>query len=495
MPPDKRSLPPAVEENARLVRSALKRELAKQKHRRGEIAEEIGRSESCLYKFTGGQSSMQLERLLHTLHAMGLDAGRFLAGALGAGVSSAALLEGLEDLGQVNARMRQLETVAKKLESSPPEPAPAPAGDVVKLLAKVMACGGREQRRRIGKAERYRSAAFASAYLEYLDAQRYDDPKQAASSAAAVATHLIPRLGGAQEERLALMAEALGVFGSAHRGLGNIATAARAVRVALEVARRHKLRLTMARLLQRGAYVLGDDGQSAQSLKLLDEALLIYLDLDEQLNFGMVVVDRGIMHHYLGEYRDAVRCLKRGLAIVQKEPECLTRTLLGAYQTLALSYDKLGQLDRAEEACARAAEAFDGRSDFNWAKLVWLQGHFALRRRSFVAADELLRRARTVLDRTPTPDAAVLCLDLTKALLGQERRAEAAELAKKMASYLSAFSASRVVTGAIMEFVRLALKGELSVRDVDDLQRQLRAFPKGPTRGLGKHRQPDPKEG
>lgn len=268
------------EESARRIRRALRAELDGCWGQREAINRTIGHGPEYLSKVCRGVYPIKLDQLLSVLEYIGVDAGRFFADALSAGVANDALLGELERFGEIHRQLRAIEKATVQLELSEPlGPVPPPI-DVEAMVARVVACKFREQRRRLSTAQKYRHPAFVAAYLEHLDALRYEDPKVAREITRVVALKLIPRLPGPRRERIALQLKAIGIFGSIHRQKASFATAARAIGFALTFARRHGLPATVADLLQRGAYVLSDHGRYQGMLELLDEALVIYLDLD-----------------------------------------------------------------------------------------------------------------------------------------------------------------------------------------------------------------------
>ncbi|MCP3915423.1 MAG: hypothetical protein GY711_07700, partial [bacterium] len=214
--------------------------------------------------------------------------------ALGTRVANDALLEDLERFGEIDSRLAAIEKATVEIELTEPPCRALPAIDVEAMLAGVLACNGKEQRRRLGDTKRYRHPAFVAAYLEHLDDLRYDDPQQARLNVCVVAVKLIPKLPGPQRERIALQLKAIGVYAAVHRQKGEYATAARALRRALAAARAHGLKRTVGDLLQGAAYVLSAHGRYSDSMVLLDEALVIFYDLRSQAGRGRVQVDRGV---------------------------------------------------------------------------------------------------------------------------------------------------------------------------------------------------------
>lgn len=465
------------EESSTAIRAALRREL--KHHPPGSIDTAIKRSEGYLNKFCRGDSTVSIDLLLLTLERMGVSPGRFFANALAAPRTRDAALEDLARHGRLASGLERIERVARRLareaqDESPSTPAPANSTEPTALLEQVLGCGIQEQRRRLRTARRYRTAAFARGYLEHLDARRYDRPREAARTAQIVALKLVPELPAPPAERLALELEALGVYASAQRMLGQFATAARALHIALRLARQANHGRLVAKLLQRAAYVLSDHARFDEAMEILDEAMVIYFDLEARLELGMVLVDRGFISNYKGEYEAAIKYLRRGLAIVTKEPECRPRTIVAGHQVLALAFRNAGDLEQADTSLVQAVDQFRDQGDINWAKLVWLHGDIAFARGTFSQAEYRFRQAKAVFDGTQSPDSALVSLDLARALLAQNKLVQANELAVQFAEYLRLFGRSKVISAAVTAFVRTALEGQVSMGRIEQLQRKIR---------------------
>ncbi len=472
--PDKSALSGLSEKSASRIRATLKADIRMSSQTVQAVAERISRKSSTFYKSLDGTISLSLGHLLVALDVIGVEPGDFFARALGTDNTSAALLAALEPLGTVHSRMKRLEKTLRSLETAPINPEPPRNTDAEPLVAKLIACVGKEQRRRISTAERYRDPAVAHRYLEHLDALRYDQPKQAILNAEAVAVRLVPHLRGSREERLALAVKALTIYGSAHRQVGGFATAARAMRVALRTSQRNQLSGLMADILQRGAYVLSDHGRFVEAMKLLDEALVINIDLGYDLGVGMTLVDRGFILNSVGSYSASVTVLAKALPDLQGDSHHVRRNRLAAYEVLSANYRSLGQLDRADKALALALEEFQDSGQLNLAKIRWQQGAVALEREAPAEAEERFREALAVFHRTDGPERALVTLDLAKTLLSQGRVNEAMPLAVGIVDYLKSFRGNRVASAAISGFAQLAIRGKISLREIEEVEQVLR---------------------
>ncbi len=463
----------ASEESYRRILEALRVEKKKHWGKIREIEDDLGLANGYLAKVCAGKATIPTDRLLRVLERMGVGAGRFFANALDVRLDNDSLLEEIERGGEVDRQLARIEEVVREVElSGPPGPAPR-AVDAEAMVADLVTCNGREQRRRLGSTRKYRHPAFAAAYLEHLDTLRYDRPRLARLNAETVALKLVPRLPGLQPERIALLLKAIGVVASCHRRKGKWSIAARALRLALGIARRHRLLQILADLLQRGACVLSDNGRIFEAMSLLDEALVVYVDTDSQESIGMVMVERATAFLYLGRYDEALTALERSLTLLQCDSPRLNRNRMVAYQVLGLVHQELGDLDRAEVALARAVEESRQVGRLNQASLLWDHGALELKRSFFGIAEVSLRRAVELFDELKDPTSALVALDLTDALLSQGKDLEAVATAMTMARFLGVFRGNPVAEAAISDLTQRAIQGNLNSDAIDKARRDL----------------------
>ncbi len=443
------------------LRECLRQELRKQWGGIAEIENRVACSSGYLNKLSSGTHEFKLDLFLKTLEALDVDPRVFFSRALGIQPVAEDYLRELEDESDVDRALARIECAAEQLETAePPDPDPAAtaaAGDVAELVK----CPIREQHRRLRNTRKYRTHAFARAYLEHLDSLRYDNALRAARLAEKVAVCLIPALPGPRGGRLALLCVAFGIFASARRQKGRYADAARALRLALELSRRQRLSAENAALLQRAAYLLKDFGQFERALSYLREALEIYVDLDSRPGIAKTQVDRGMMLCYLGDYQTAVAVLDQALR--RLDGLDLTRHLFAAYQYLAYAHEQLGELDAAERRLETATGVAGLERGFYWGKLRWQQGSLALKRGAYRRAEELLRSASEVVAAEENPyQEALVAVDLVESLLAQERLEEACALASSSARLLDRLASNRLAKIAVLQLVRAGLDGKLT---------------------------------
>ncbi len=442
-----------------------------------EIEEGLGLSSGYLNKLCQGKHDFKLTSFLKTITAIGLEPASFFSRALEIRPEPEDYLEQLEDGGGPDRAWARIARATLELAGAePPAADPAATADPSKVAA-IAACPQKEQRRRLRSTRKYRNHVFVRAYLEHLDALRYDHAAEAAALAAEVAVHLIPQLPGPQRERLSLQCLALGVFGSARRLKGELGIAARAFKMALEAARRANLRLDYANLLLRASYVLKDFSHFRRALALLNEALVAFVRLGSMRDVGRALVDHGMMNCYAGHYEDAVLDLRQALRHLEGTENELGRYHLAAYQFLAYAFEHMDDLDAAEQCLAAGVRSFGPEHAVDQAKLGWLRGSLAFRRGDLGLAEEQLRAARQVLAAKQHPgQEALVTLDLVSVMLSRDLPREAAQVATDMARLLFAFKSHRFAEAAIVELISASLAGNLSQDLVAEARAQVEAW-------------------
>ncbi|MEM1202717.1 MAG: hypothetical protein AAGN66_05765 [Acidobacteriota bacterium] len=467
----------------RRLQAALRTELQKNFGRIREVETGLSRSEGYLSKFCRGDISIPLEVLLKSLELLKTDPGQFFGRALDAPRSSLEYLDSLRSAvdDRPLANMQEAAVLlAGHLEdgdhseiypSGILDPDPTPVQDLVNDVAR---CGRIEQRRRLRHAHRYRTLEFATAYLDHLDALRYDEPREAAKLVEVVGAELVPAiLEGQDPERLALALRAIGIYGSAQRLLGNLSLAAAAVGFALEVSRTRGLDAVTGDLLRRAAYVLCDHGQHREAIEVLREALVVFYDLDLEVEVAKVQVDRGVVFNLLQDSLAASRALRKALRRMPQGSPALRRYRVAAYQNLALAHENARDLEASERWLGKAVEAFHDEGGINQAKMVWEYGRLARLKGDHDLAEERLRQAQRQMLDCGGLDSALVTLDLVRLLLEQGKTQEAVEMASGMASLLQSFAKSPVLEAATLAFVRAALAGQLTLDLADGFEQEM----------------------
>ncbi len=221
----------------------------------------------------------------------------------------------------MDPQLRRIEQTLHRLETDDPPAAPLQARDYHPRLEEYWRAETCYQRRYLGTTVMFRQPAFVADYLERLDALRYERPKDAAKVAAGVVTILLPLVGASRDEILAFACKGIGIYASGHRQSLDFNTAAHALLVGVRLAGRHGLELERAELLQRGAYVLSDQGEFNRALLLLKEAQVIYFDKKRNTEIGKLLTCRAMTLKSTAQKRDRLRRRKGSLAAIKNQLE------------------------------------------------------------------------------------------------------------------------------------------------------------------------------
>lgn len=462
---------------------AMKAELARNVGRIREIESGLSRSEGYLSRFCRGELSIPLEVLLKTLDLLGTNPGQFFSKALGAPPDPGVFLDGLVDE-RVDEEADALRRVALALRlrvgdnerCSPffPGLIDDPKAEKTQgLIEDMVRCTGIEQRRRLRSADRYRQPAFVVAYLKHLDTMRYDHPREAFKLLQVVGCELIPEVDARPIERLVLCLYAIAIFGSTCRIEGDLSTAAACQRFALEEAMSTQANFLIGDLLRRAACVLYSAGQYQQGLDLLGDALVLYDELDLEVEVGKVQVLRGTMYNSLDDALSAARVLRKALRRLGDDTPEISPFRGAAYQQLAIAYENAGDAEAAEKHLRHALVVIEGCSTLQAAEMIWFHGWLAYKRGDFLAAERRLREARAQLQPLAGLSFALVSLDLARVLLICGRGPEAMTIAQEMAALVRGSKKAAAIEQSLLGFVRMAIEGRLTAAILERFERDL----------------------
>ncbi len=440
-----------------------------------DLAVAIGKDRSYMTKLPKTEG-YRFTRLLAVIGAYREEPGRFFARAFDISPDPDAYLEDLLRPGEEEPILGRIERVTRRIEHEPPpEGEPSTSRATVEDLNR--SCRS-DQRKRLQNVKKFQTVAFLRRYLVYLDDLRYESPADSAFLAESLARGVVERVIGSKTERLELQCRALGAYGSAHRVRGNFPTAAKAIVLGLEVARRNDLEITVADLLQRGAYVLHDQAQSERALRLLENAHMIYYDLGMTAELGRVQADRASMFSQLGEHSRSKRAFHRALELL---PEYEERNRLSAMHGVALAHYNLGEFDSAQKWLNEVLPTSHRHGGAIVAKLIWLRGLILGKKEQHGAATQSLHEALQMLSAREVPlDVALLGLDLTASLLKEGKRSQALTVVRNMTVLTVRFRGNKLAEGALVELTEAGLHGKISQELIDRTAEKLKkGAPKG----------------
>ncbi len=454
---------------------AFQRELKRHHGRIGATEAALGFSRGHFSRLFRDSHRIPIDLILRTLEKLGVDHREFFARAYDISLIPEVMLSLYARPGRVEPELHRIEKAVHHLETEdPPDLGSLQARDFRPRLDTFWRDEAGYQRRYLRTTRMFRQPAFVTAYLERLDALRYERPKDAAKVAAGVVTILLPRVPADREQLIGFACKAIGIYASGHRQSLGFETAAAAILVGLRLAGRHGLELARAELLQRGAFVLADHGEFNRALALLKEAHTEYSDQNYLTGLGKALVDRGVVHSNKRDYAKSVQLFQRALEYLPARDLSLQRWWLSAYNGLAIAYRELGRLDLAEERILNAIESYGDAEDGISARLHWQLGAILYRRDQEEHGEELLERARTVfLECENSVQSALVSLDLASMLLEQAKLDELSHLVKSMAPLLNQFRHNPIAEAALAEFFRAGLAGRISQALLDRVREEI----------------------
>ncbi len=375
-----------------------------------------------------------------------------LLGAAGLAVSRAGLLEdGAEllrraldlaaDAGNDPAGRRTLRHLDAVERLRPPFLSPAPSSTECEAASKA---AGRLRR----ALELPDLPATTRAELEDLDELRYRHPERALCRLLPVADRLPPELA----------VRWLAVTGSTYRLRAgqrkeieaDLRRAHAFLQSALWAARRARDVAGEADALQRLGYVLSDRGGHRQALELAERAGGIYDRIGDKAGRGRALVDQGVFLYHLGAFQDSAAATLEALGPL---PHRAQRSRFAAFQLLGSCYNQLGNLTAAGDYVDRAGKLLDAIEPRTAATLLWLRAAITARRGG-AGAVGLYRQALEILRGVHYADAALITVELVRALILQGRLDEALQTALTVRELVIPLQRNRHVSAALAELIR-----------------------------------------
>jgi len=238
--------------------------------------------------------------------------------------------------------------------------------------------------------------------------------------------------------------------------------------------------LEEARILDLKASLLCDQGRFEQAAELLDIVIDIYDDLHEPHRKGRAMISQGLFLGYAGGSEEAIRQLRRGLALVEWERE--PRLVLMARHNLAWFLNDSGRSEEALQQLERFLHTY-GEFPDAWTelRLAWLSGRIAARLDYLADAERTLIEVRQgFLAEGHGYDASLVTLDLAQLYLRQGRAAEVRELAAGMIAVFLAQDVHRQAAAALAVFQRAAELDEATPLLLEEIGTYLRRARRNP---------------
>ncbi|MEL7061679.1 MAG: hypothetical protein AAGN46_16755 [Acidobacteriota bacterium] len=477
------------------MRQALRRELQNHRGHIHEIERQLSRSEGYLSKVCRGDISIPLEMLFKSLEHLGTEPANFFGRAFGTpndpvdALSDFAtkspdrsLVRLLRSLDQLTAKVGALE-IDEPIDDPlwlAPDHEPFPALDdattatVSEQLAAFWDCPLAEQKRRLRATKRLRTTAFARGLIRELEARRQQAPRDVLKLTVSIGIDFLPLLEEpTPRQRLQLMLDTILAHGASRRSLGQHRSAAFALAKGLSATRELRLLFAEAEFLKRAGVVLLSAAEYEAALRIQERALVAFQELGQSRSVGKTLIDRAIAQHSLNRDDEMRRSIKAALDLLPVDDPTTSSFRSTAFQLLARSFHQRGEMHRAISCMEQVIGQQSERRGVNFAVYLTQLGDLYADVDRLDDAEAALGQARDQLLEFGSVQAALTSLSLIRVLLAKGRLADAVEIAREMTLFMAHFETDRATQAALVELIRISLRGELTLQAVEALQHQL----------------------
>jgi tetratricopeptide (TPR) repeat protein len=268
----------------------------------------------------------------------------------------------------------------------------------------------------------------------------------------------------------AAQARALAWLGNARRVLFDFRGAEEAFAAAEDHLERSWLDpLDEALVLELKALLRRAQRRFDEALPMLDEAILLYREVNEPHLEGRTRIAKGLVLQYAGEIDAAAACLRLGLSLV--EPTEDPRLVLVAHCNLILCLADSGRYAEARswiDSVRPLWDEFGTRPD--QLRLRWIEGRVANGLDRLAEAETAFFEVRTAfLASGAAYDAALVSLDLAAVYAREGRPAETRRLAAEMLPIFRSREIHREAIAALLFFQRAAEMEQVTLAVVEQV--------------------------
>lgn len=340
------------------------------------------------------------------------------------------------------------------------------------LCAELLAHPLERRRVLVRNHPRFHTWGVYELLVERSRERSFQEPREA-ESLAGLALELADQLdavyyGGHRIEDL--RARAWAHAGNARRVSGDLAAAGEAFEHAFaHLARGTGEPLERAILLDLRASLLRAERRFEEAMKLLEEALAIFLAAGDQHRAGRALVSLDNVLHHAGRPEEGIPLLYRALELIDPVQE--PRLLLCAWHNLIDDLAEAGRFMEAQKLLRRAEPVYRQMAEpWSETRRLWVEGKIARGLGQEERAEALLRAARDGFLAQDLPyDLALVSLELAALCAAQGRAAEVRRIAAEMLPLFSSRQIHREALAALAlwrdavaaEDTALALTAEL----------------------------------
>ncbi|HEX7184524.1 MAG TPA: hypothetical protein VF756_22045 [Thermoanaerobaculia bacterium] len=353
----------------------------------------------------------------------------------------------------------------------------ARADEAVAILREKGVAGFPEARRHL------RGVSACQALMEHCQALRYDDPRQMVA-VAELAVHLAENLGadrhGARQVA-DLRCHALAELGNAYRVADRLDEASRTLDEAdAAFLQGSGDELLQARLFDVRASVHADRRRFEEACKALDTVYAIHWKLRDRHSAGRALISKGIYTGYDNRPEDAIRFLRLGLRLIdrEKDPDLV---FMGMHAQVHFLVDS----GRAQEARALLwrrplpSDAVGGR--LTLLKMRWLEAKVDAALGTSERAEQSFLEVKEGFAEAGLPYKAALAgLELVTFWMKQGRTAQAQSLVIGLVEMFQALEIHREALAALL-LLHIALaegvRAQAILKDVTEFLKQAEGDP------------------
>ncbi len=370
------------------------------------------------------------------------------------------------DLAEARAQLEELRSLRKGYRQAEHE------------LEEILATSPEHRKEKIERAtRRFRSPYLAALLVERSKAHIFDDAQEALALAelAVLVAGNIPRDKDPAEEADMALARALAYQGNALRVVRRLPEAEKTLDQALGNARENcpADQPLLAEILSLQASLLQDQGRAQESLPLLEQAISIRKVGGDRHQVGRMLLQRARAFDFLERPDQALVAVLEAQGLVDAKREPVLEVILADYQVNLLLRQR--RFEEAETLLAAKSEMFAKFPQPRiQSRLLWLQGLLHREKGTFAQAEGTLREVRQgYLARNAGYDAALVSIDLAKALAMQGKTEELKALARDMYAVFQSHEVHAEAARALATFQEAAYQEKVTLDLLEKLSTYL----------------------
>lgn len=333
-----------------------------------------------------------------------------------------------------------------------------------------------ERRRLALNHPRFHTWGVYELLVERSRERSFQEPREAealADLALGLADHLDAGYYGAHRIE-DLRARAWGHIGNARRIGGSVGGGLAAAGAAFERAFEHLARgtrepLERAILLDLRASLLRAERRFEDAMKLLEEALGVFLEAGDQHRAGRVLVSLDNVLHHAGRPEEGIPLLYHALELIDPAQE--PRLLVCAWHNLIDDLAEAGRFMEAQKLLRKAEPVYRRMAEpWSETRRLWVEGKIARGLGQQERAEALLRAARDGFLAQDLPyDLALVSLELAALCAEQGRAAEVRGIAAGMLPLFSSRQIHREALAALTLWRDAVVSGSSGLSETSEL--------------------------